>query len=431
MSTYDPRIVAQALDDLQEEIAHWSSIASDTLASAMDFQRHAKEAVDRALHNAAIMLNRARDDRENVQNAVSSVAAAVEKCASAKSIAHQTLTEAQRVLEITYTTLQQWQAELQIALAWLARAEARLAAAIKEFERARSALRSAEWSLSNAESRYNDCRNDKERSDCSGEAAAVSRARSEVASAEHWVRVAKQEVDAAQLEVNQAKARVACCEKAVALSKQAVSLAEEGESSAEEAVNSGERSLEFAQAAERLVRIAQNDVAAEVEATESMMTETQAAQSFTDEAAHHLRVADSAEDSALIYSTSVRKELEHRVQLLYELNRPSLSSDEQFVSSSENYSSQTQTAQTKSYSFTQEHRGITWNIDVKVKNDGRVDVFIKGPQNNYPHVHAFHPDAHGTNQIAVLSWAKKGEHTSFLEMPPALRMYILDLIANL
>jgi exonuclease VII small subunit len=321
MSTYDPRIVAQALDDLQEEIAHWSSIASDTLASAIDFQRHAKEAVDRALHNAAIMLDRAKDDGENVQNAVSSVAAAIEKCGSAKSIAHQTLIEAQRVLESARTTLQQWQAELQIALAWLARAEARLAAAIREYERARSALRSAEWALSSAESRYNDCRNDKERSDCSGEAAAVSRARAEVAYAESWVRAAKAEVVAAQEEVEQAKARVACCEKAVVLSKQAVSLAEEGESSAEEAVNSAERSLEFAQAAERLVRVAESEVAAEAEAAESMMIETQAAQSFTDEAAHHLRAADSAEDSAQLYSTSVQKELEHRAQLLYELNR--------------------------------------------------------------------------------------------------------------
>ena len=150
----------------------------------------------------------------------------------------------------------------------------------------------------------------------------MSRARAEVASAESWVRAAKVEVVAAQEEVQRAKARVACCEKAVSLSEQAVSLAEEGESSAEEAVNSSERSLELAQAAERLVRVAENEVAAEVEAVESMMTKTQAAQSLTDEAAHHLRTADSAEDSAQLYSTSVQKELEHRAQLLYPLNHP-------------------------------------------------------------------------------------------------------------
>ena len=121
MSTYDPRIVAQSLDDFREEIAHWSSIASDILASPMDLQRHAKEAVDRALHNAAIMLDRAKDDEENVRNAVSSVAAHNEKCASAESIAHQTLMEAQRVLGSAHATLLQWQAELQIALASLAR----------------------------------------------------------------------------------------------------------------------------------------------------------------------------------------------------------------------------------------------------------------------------------------------------------------------
>lgn len=82
-------------------------------------------------------------------------------------------------------------------------------------------------------------------------------------------------------------------------------------------------------------------------------------------------------------------------------------------------------------SYTKVHRGITWNIDVDVKENGRVDVYIKGPNDNYPHIHAFNPDAHGTNQFAVLSWAHKGEHTNFSDIPSALQMYILDLIANL
>jgi exonuclease VII small subunit len=276
------------------------------------------------MHNAAIVLSRAKEDEENVQKVVSSVAAAIEKCSTAKTTAHGTLMEAEEVLENANATLQQWEAELEKALAWLARAEARLAAAIEEYERASEALRSAQRDLSRAEARLRDCLNDSERGDCSGEAAAVNRAIAKVEAAQHWVRVAEQEVIAAQEEVEQAKARVACCERAVDLSTQAVNLAQEGESNANQAVNSAERSLEYAQAAERLVNVAQEKVAAEVESAESMMTETRAAQSLTDDAALHLRTADSAEESAQRYSTSVRKELEYRLQQLYELNRASL-----------------------------------------------------------------------------------------------------------
>jgi len=324
MATYDPRIVAQAIEDLQGQITRWSSIASEMLATATNSQRHAKEAVDRALHNATIVLDRAKDDEENVKNAISFVAAAIEKCTMAKATSHQTLQEAQTSHEEADATLKKWQAELQKALAWLARAEARLAKAIKELERAKSALRSAEWSLSSAESSYNSCMNDKERSNCSREATAVSRARAEVASARQWVNTAQQEVNAAKEEVARAKARVDCCSKAVSFSTQALNLAEESVASATQAVNSAERSLEFAYAAERFVHIAEKKMIAEVEAAEAMLSETRYAQEFTDNATIHLRTADGAEDSAQIYSTSVQKELEYRVQRLHELNQPSL-----------------------------------------------------------------------------------------------------------
>lgn len=326
MSTYDPRIVAQALGDLQDQLTRWSSIASETLATATETQRHAKEAVDQAMHNAAILLNRAQDDEESVQKAISSVEAAIEKCATAKSTANQTLQEAQNILKHAIATLQKWEAELEKALAWLARAEARLEKAIREYERARQALRSAEWNLSSAESRYRNCMNNPERRDCGSEAAAVRRAQADVASARTWVAVAEQEVIAAKEEVEQAKARVACCQQAVASATQAVNLAQEAESYATQAVNSAERGLEFAQAAERLVRVAQDKVATEVEVAESIMMDTQAAFSLTDESAIHLRTADAAEDSAQTYSTTARKELAHRAQQLYELNRPIISS---------------------------------------------------------------------------------------------------------
>lgn len=324
MSNYDPRIVAQALEDLDSEIARWSSVASDMLSVATDTQRHAKEYVDRALHNAAIVLDRAQDDKDSVAKSKEIVASNLEKCLSAVTIAKETLQACQTALAQSSSTLKKWELELEKALAWLARAEARLEKAIQELQRAQSALRSAEWNLSSAESRLRNCQNDDNRRDCSGEAAAVNRARAEVASARQWVRAAEQEVIAAKEEVERAKVRVACCKRAVAFATEAVNLSQESVSAATQSINSAERSVEFARAAERLILVAENNMLAEIEAAENMMSETKSAQELTDNAAIHLQNADSAEDTAQIYSTSVRKELEYRIQQLVDLNRPAI-----------------------------------------------------------------------------------------------------------
>lgn len=322
MSTYDPRVVAQALDDLQGQLSRWSVIASDTLANAIESQRHAKEAVERALHQAAIILDRAQIDDESVKKTLSSAAAAVDKCNMAKSAAHQTLTQSKDVLQSATATLQKWEAELAKALAWLARAEARLANAIREHESAVQALSEAKYELSRAESRLRDCQNDQNRKNCRSEAAAVTTAQADVRTAQARVKITEQEVIAAREEVEQAKARVACCQKAVATAKQAVSVAKEGVASAENAVNAAERSVEYTQAAERLAHVAQEKAAMEMESAENMMTDVRAALSLTDEAALHLRTADQAEDTAQLYSTNGRKELAYREQLLRDLNRP-------------------------------------------------------------------------------------------------------------
>lgn len=322
MSTYDPRVVGQALEDLQNEIARWSSAASDMLSTAEGSQRSAKEGIERALHNANIVLDRAKDDEENLKKAISSVNEVLEKCLTAITSSLDTQTQSETILAEAKTTLHIWQAELEKALAWLIRAEARLEEAIQEHARAVSALRSAEWSLSNAESRYRSCMNDKERNNCNSEIAAVNRARAEVVSAQAWVRDAKQEVDAAKDEVTRAKARVGCCKQSVAFSSEAVAKGEESVSSAAQAVTSAERSHEHAKAAEILIRTAEKKVNAEIDAAETTMVETRLAQNLTFDAARKLDTADKSEGSAQIYSTLVQKEIAHRIQRLYELNRP-------------------------------------------------------------------------------------------------------------
>src|SRR6266545_833821 len=124
MSTYDPRIVAQALEDLESELTRWSSLASDMLTTATDAQRHAIEAVERALHNAAVVLDRAKNDKENVERVIVDVSNTIEKCRTAISTAQGTVNASNAALTQADATLQKWQTELEKAEAWLARAQA-------------------------------------------------------------------------------------------------------------------------------------------------------------------------------------------------------------------------------------------------------------------------------------------------------------------
>lgn len=320
---YDPRIVAQALEDLESELTRWLSVASDMLSLAADTQRHAKEFVDRALHNAAIVLDRAQDDQDDIAKAEETVASNIVKTLKRRKYSKRNITSMPNSISAVKYHLKKMGDGTRKALAWLARAEARIKKRFKNYN-APKALYEALNGISSAELRLRNCQNDKERSNRSGEAAAVSRARAEVASARQRTIAAEQEVAAAKEEVERARARVACCKRAVTFANEAVNLAQESVSAATQSINSSERSLEFAYAAERLVLVAEKNMLVEMELAENMMSETKSAQNLTDNAAIHLRNADTAEDISQIYSTSVRKELEHRINMLYELNKPSL-----------------------------------------------------------------------------------------------------------
>lgn len=326
MSRYDPRQVAQALDDLLIELGRWSSQAGDTIASAAYVQQQVTESVDRGLHQASIVVNQAHQDALKVRDVSTTVAAAADKGLAAQTTSHETLQQTIALLDLARETLATWEDELRKALAWLARAEARLARAIQELELAQRELSSAEWQLSSAESRYRACMNDKEGRNCAGEAAAVSAARYAVRAAQARVYAAQQEVAAAKQEVEAAKARVACCRRAVGLAQQAVAVSENAHAEAGEAVNAAERSLEMAQSAARACQIAQSRVEVQVEAADSMMAHTRRAQGLNDQAAAQLKAADQLEDDAQRYVSDGRRELEYRVEQLFALNRPTLES---------------------------------------------------------------------------------------------------------
>jgi exonuclease VII small subunit len=323
MST-DPRIIAVALEDLRQEVVVWSATASQTLAAAYYAQRNARETAERAFHRAAVVIDGAQQDGERVSKITSDANAIVDQSENARGEAEATLLQAREELADATSTLEFWEEELRKALAWLERAEARLARAIAEYERAQSAFEHAKWALDRAQSQYNSCLRDKNRSNCNSEAKAVNSAQEELQSAAYRLQLAQAEVIAAREEVAAARARVQCCSNAVHYATEAVNMAREAESQAEQAVNSVERSFEFAKAAEQNALVAKEKVIEETSAAEQMLAAAREAISMTDEAAVRLRDADSAEELTQRYAHGGRRELEHRVRLLREIDTPDL-----------------------------------------------------------------------------------------------------------
>ena len=324
MSSYDPRVIAIALEDLSQEMLSWSARAAQTLDSTSYIQRQAKEAAERAFHRASVLFDEAQQDEEHVHNAIAAVDALMGECQNGRNVAADTLRQAEEVLREATSTLEYWEDELAKALAWLARAEARLERAIAEYNEALRAFEYAKSALERAHSRYQSCLNDKNRSNCNSEASDVNSAQDALRSAAYRLQLAQEEVNAARAEVAAARARVQCCTNAVEYATNAVNIASAAESEAQQALNSAERSLEFAQAAEQSTLVAKEKVSQEVAAAEQTLAVTRAAMSTTDDAATRLAAADAAEESAQRYALGAGHELEHKLQLLYQINRPDL-----------------------------------------------------------------------------------------------------------
>jgi hypothetical protein len=82
--------------------------------------------------------------------------------------------------------------------------------------------------------------------------------------------------------------------------------------------------MEHAQAALKSLIDAKQSLEAETEAVNAMQRAMQAATQNADDAAMHLRTADSYEESALRFAYTAQRALEQSVARLRELNRQSL-----------------------------------------------------------------------------------------------------------
>jgi len=323
MSKHDPRILIRAFDILNEEFSRFNQISSDTLKEAEHTQKCAQERINQANRAAAISLNQAQSDAEDVKEVDTEVRKLLSNSSNAVEIAHQTVEEVNQASQQAEITLTAWQNELQKALAWQARAEARLARAIQEYERAQRNFAIAQQNLASAESSLRSCIKDPERKNCSGEERAYNNAKAAVIVALEELQIAEIEVRAAQEELERAKARVRCCQQAVGYAEQAVQHANLATEQANQALNEAERSLESAESANRAITKASTKATEENELIQQAIAQVQQAEGFVTQSQVSLQVARTKADSAYNLAVRGNQELAYRRDQLVRLNQPS------------------------------------------------------------------------------------------------------------
>lgn len=322
MSSYDPRQLKSLLEDVQDYLQIWSSVARDTLEQADYWQRLRKEYVDRARHQASIVKNRAQEDDHLVKTKKSQYDAVAVQCIEAASAAQETLNRCQEASNDAQHSHFIWQSELEKALAWLERALNRLAAAERQYELAKSNLERAERNVDRARRNYNRCRNDPERKDCRGEIRALEGAQSDLIDAQRQLVLAIEELKAAQLEVQQARARVECCKRAVQFAEQAVKLAQSNLDIAQQGEKSASISLELSDIVQKSADQAEIGANKQIEVAEAIMAIVRESSSLTEEAQRYLVEADHLHEATQGYAFNANSEITNRIEGLIELNRP-------------------------------------------------------------------------------------------------------------
>lgn len=324
MTATDPRVLIQALEDLDEELGRWSAQARNALASGQYDYVQGRELAERLTHRAAVVSHQADEDRQTVDTAEGELARLSERCQQGLSVAEAALQAANAALSHAVQTHNRWTAELDKAQRWLARAEERLRVALAAEAQAMAALQHAESNRSWAYSRLRSCQNDKNRRNCSGEESDVRHAEAEVQRAAAEYQIAHAERLDAEAEVAAARARVACCTAAVGAASAAVALGKQAREAGELGLAAAERSAELVRAAERWLQEARQHLDEQTEAAEDAVTGAFKASAAADDAYYHLLTGERAGDRAQQLCSDVRRELDARTYELRQFNAPTL-----------------------------------------------------------------------------------------------------------
>lgn len=217
---HDPRTLFVLFDDLGQLLLRWTTsverFAEETRIAAIE----ASEAVTGLQRRASQAQEIAAEMARLVERLEADCQAMLEDVRQADEFAHEQHEHASTVVGEGETAESSWRAglgraqdQLSRARDELRRAQAALASAQQRLSQAQSELRYAQSALSSCRSSYRtDQQGRRIYNNCSGEAARVGRANSEVAAAQGEVSAAEAEVNRTQAEVDRCVRVVAQCE---------------------------------------------------------------------------------------------------------------------------------------------------------------------------------------------------------------------------
>lgn len=323
MSNFDPQILITVLEDLNYELTLWSSMASD---SVKDFTHENNMALERSqtLQNTVKIIDEEVKENEiSVQDTKYEVDAETENCHSALTQAEKALSNSNNVLSQARSAESEWSMKVTEAESRVSSLKGQLATAQRELESAQRELESAQREYSNACSAYNSVSNNKNSS-----ASDVSSAYSRVQAAEHKLRVAEQRVAELKEKVRRLKDELQkaldwleVCREKLNLARQAVNQASQAVEYAKNAISlSKEAELSIYKAGEFL-KIADENLKEEIELNEILNVKSKKVDEVTNESQSYFKQGLDSETSAQNYFSSAKREIDKKIDLLYELNR--------------------------------------------------------------------------------------------------------------
>jgi len=320
----DPRILLQIIDDLSFDLGDWSRTANEICSTANFLQIQTMENASSTMRDARRYSSEFKDMIHQLEIAENSFKTLRRKCDDICKNANDVLNESDIWREKVGTTTSIWQGKLQSAEDWLNRATARLERAVDWLTRAIYEFESAHDKYEEANRRLRSCYNDRERKTCASEERSALVARQHLEEARENTEKAQKEVEDATEEKDQASQKVTACQNALSILAEADEIAITAQTIATSAVQEAMKALDIIQKISKILETAQkarNEADKECDAMEvSVMN----GQSCAEEAANFYNLAEDISDQAQHIVHAAIQEMENRMDLLRELNRPTL-----------------------------------------------------------------------------------------------------------
>ena len=327
----DPRYLLVILDDLMQELARWSSRASEEQTRASYVARQAREEVDQAGRRGAVVRNQTEADRRTVKDTAASVSRCTSKCEHGLKAAKQAEEETQKLRQTVESTMAHWTEQLARAKDRHEQMRNRFQEAERAEHKAEAALQQAKVELSNAKIALKQCQAQAilgakdafgSRLDCSAARARVATAQKSLAASEIGLARARSEHAIAKRELELAEERVQACQRAVGHSNQAAVWAVLACGDVSIAVTVAEQAAESARRVRRDITTAERHASRQEKATAAMIAAARDATHEIEEAKILGQQAVRSEASAQRHLSHAASEIAFRMDQLRAFNHP-------------------------------------------------------------------------------------------------------------